>query len=69
MGFYSDNKKDVDNDNDNNQSFEIKRYHRRYRDNNNTIPTNNEKINHMNDFNNMTMAPNLSLYYNKYRKK
>ena len=69
IGFYSDNKKDVDNDNDNNQSFEIKRYHRRYRDNNNTITTNNETINYMNDFNNMTMAPNLSLNYNKYRKK
>jgi Ca2+-binding EF-hand superfamily protein len=61
---YSNQKKDF---NDNNESIENKRYHRRYRDNkiNTTIETSNKA----NDFNNITMAPNLSLYYSKYTKK
>ena len=54
-------------DNDNkSESIEMKRYHRRYRDNKTTTETTTIQTN---NFNNMITTPNVSLSYSRYRKK
>ena len=69
QNLYSDKKMrniedNFDNDNEN-ESIEMKRYHRRYRDNKTTTETMIQD----NNFNNMITTPNISLSYSRYRKK